>query len=331
MSNKTDRQRKLLDFLLSVRVLQTPQDLAIKMEVDERTIKRDIFDLRIVGADIKYHRNIPQPGYELTNKEHIQQYPNLWLDKQELSSLLISHHLLKHQSPPIIVDKIKPLQDKIAAICQKEFHILEFLLENRFQVLSFATRAHSKKILSAICLAILQKNRLLVTHYSRGKNTTSKRDISVQRLSRYQENWYVDAYVHDIKQIRTFSLDCITKTSIIKLDIKQKSTTAYKTIRKEELDAKFLTSFGIFAGLQDKTAILEFSEFTSRWVKDETWHTCQKDKIKNKKLTREIPYKNDRELIMQILKYGENIKVIAPQELQNKIKNKLQQTLKQYK
>jgi len=43
-----------------------------------------------------------------------------------------------------------------------------------------------------------------------------------------------------------------------------------------------------------------------------------------------IPYKHDTELIQDILKYGPEVEVLAPPQLRQKVKQRLEETLKHY-
>ncbi|HEB62973.1 MAG TPA: WYL domain-containing protein, partial [Gammaproteobacteria bacterium] len=44
----------------------------------------------------------------------------------------------------------------------------------------------------------------------------------------------------------------------------------------------------------------------------------------------QIPYSDERELLMEILKYGPDVEVIAPEELRNKVSQYLQQAIQHY-
>jgi predicted DNA-binding transcriptional regulator YafY len=43
-----------------------------------------------------------------------------------------------------------------------------------------------------------------------------------------------------------------------------------------------------------------------------------------------LPYKNDTELIQDILKYGPEVEVVAPPELRQKVKQRIKQMLERY-
>ncbi|MCF6317824.1 MAG: WYL domain-containing protein, partial [Proteobacteria bacterium] len=53
--------------------------------------------------------------------------------------------------------------------------------------------------------------------------------------------------------------------------------------------------------------------------------------LKDGSLFLEVPYNNDIELIMDILRYGENITVLSPDSLRERIKSILNQMVENYR
>ena len=77
--------------------------------------------------------------------------------------------------------------------------------------------------------------------------------------------------------------------------------------------------------------MLRFTARRARWVGDETWHPEQQSRwLDDGRYELSIPYSNDKELIMDILKYGADVEVIAPEELKEAVKNQLDEARNQY-
>ena len=73
------------------------------------------------------------------------------------------------------------------------------------------------------------------------------------------------------------------------------------------------SSYGIFSGKADKAAVLRFTPKQARWVASEQWHPEQLRRFeKDGSYVLEFPYSNDSELVMDILRYGENVEVVSP-------------------
>jgi predicted DNA-binding transcriptional regulator YafY len=97
------------------------------------------------------------------------------------------------------------------------------------------------------------------------------------------------------------------------------------------MNEHFTKSYGIFSGGADKTAQLKFSPKSARWVSGESWHPDQRGRFeKDGSYVLEFEYSQDPELIMDILKHGEDVEVLAPPDLKKKVISKLQNSLKKY-
>ncbi|EKE17341.1 MAG: helix-turn-helix type 11 protein, partial [uncultured bacterium] len=78
--------------------------------------------------------------------------------------------------------------------------------------------------------------------------------------------------------------------------------------------------YGIFSGTVVSQATLRFTPERARWVAAEQWHPAQQAALlPDGSYQLSIPYSNDPELIMDILKYGADCEVIAPTELREKV------------
>ena len=106
--------------------------------------------------------------------------------------------------------------------------------------------------------------------------------------------------------------------------------TALKTPENKLQD--FLhSSYGIFTGKAKHTAVLEFSKTRANWVADEHWHPEQQGEwLENGNYQLSIPFSDSRELIMDILKHGAEVKVIAPPFLKNAVKEEINKMQKNY-
>jgi predicted DNA-binding transcriptional regulator YafY len=69
----------------------------------------------------------------------------------------------------------------------------------------------------------------------------------------------------------------------------------------------------------------------ARWVASEVWHPEQRSAFDAKgRYTLEVPYRDDRELLLEILKHGPDVEVLAPDELRAKVHAALARAAAQY-
>lgn len=113
-------------------------------------------------------------------------------------------------------------------------------------------------------------------------------------------------------------------------DVKPLSQAATE-ISETLLNQEFTTAYGIFAGCPTTDAILRFSPACARWVSREEWHPQQKASIdEHGYYILCLPYAHDTELMMDIMRYGPDVEVLAPDSLREKIQQRLELTLKNY-
>ncbi len=83
--------------------------------------------------------------------------------------------------------------------------------------------------------------------------------------------------------------------------------------------------------LGTQTAVLRFTPGCARWIANELWHPKQKYYEKDGAYILEVPYSDDRELVMDILRYGPDVEVLAPEVLWVKVLEHLSQAIDQYR
>ena len=156
-----------------------------------------------------------------------------------------------------------------------------------------------------------------------GNDRGREREVSPQRLVHYRDNWYLDGWCHLSKGLRTFSIDRISEVKILE----RKS----RDVSEKALHRELAGGYGIFSGKADKRAKLRFSPRQARWVASENWHPKQSGKFeKGGYYLLELPYSNDTELVMDILKYGSGVEVISPSTLRSTVKRQLKAAVAQY-
>jgi predicted DNA-binding transcriptional regulator YafY len=133
----------------------------------------------------------------------------------------------------------------------------------------------------------------------------------------------VDTWCHLRNGIRSFSIDAITNAEILK----EKTKEVSRSKLKEALE----NGYGIFSGKAVTWARLRFSSERARWVSKEQWHPQQKGKFEEDgSYLLEVPFSDNRELIMDILRHGAEVEVISPQKLRKRVGQELKSALKYY-
>jgi predicted DNA-binding transcriptional regulator YafY len=73
------------------------------------------------------------------------------------------------------------------------------------------------------------------------------------------------------------------------------------------------SGYGIFAAAEVRTAELRFSAVMARWVSGERWHSQEAGRFEaDGSCTLKVPCAEERELAMDILRYGSEVEVLGP-------------------
>ena len=313
-----------IKYMIQARTCVPLSDFLDELEISKATFKRDLEYLRSrMNAPIVYDRF--NGGYRFENQtigEKVE-LPGLWFSEKEATALALTQHLLSGlDKGGIIEPHIAPLTSIIDGILgQGETPAKE--LRKRIKVFGMSARSSDVNCFEEIGLALLKRKRLQITYYARSSDKITEREISPQRLIFYRDNWYLDAYCHLRKDLRSFAIDSIKHAHI--------TNAKSDEIPEKQLSEYFSESYGIFAGKAGQRAKLKFSPERARWVSAETWHGHQVgifDKEGNYIL--EFNYNHDPELIMDILKHGSGVEVLAPATLRKRVNEELAKTLKIY-
>lgn len=320
----------LIDQMLGTGQSVPINELLDRLGVSIATFKRDLEYLRDrLNAPIVWDRDtrgyrfekIPAP-WDKTRGGPRYELPGLWFSPQEAFALLTMQQLLKELQPGLLTPHIQPLMQRLELLLgQGEFSARE--IHQRIRILQQGKRRMQLPSFEVLASALLKRQRVKVIHYSRERDEALERILSPQRLVHYRDNWYLDAWCHTRKDLRTFGVDVIQRAELL--------DTPAKSISNREMDERFQASYGIFSGKAQHTAILRFTPARARWVAQETWHPQQTASFEGSGHYRlEVPYSDDRELIMDILKHGTEVEVLGPPALRERVGQIVQAVVGKY-
>lgn len=323
--NRLERVYKI-DQMLQERTVVSRETLLRELEVSLATFKRDLEHMRDrLNAPVVYDRDLN--GYRFAKEQPGRgpryQLPGLWFNQEEATALVTMQHLLASiDQGKLLAPHIEPLMSRIDSILGSgETSSKE--LRKRIKVVNFHARPANAKFFSEVGYALLNRKQIHIQYYSRGKNEITERDVSPQRLCFYQANWYLDGWCHWKKELRTFAIDSIHAIELLEA----KATE----IPAKELDAHLASGYGIFSGVTVKTAKLKFTPERARWVASENWHGQQVSSFDAQgNYILEVPYSDDRELMLDIMRHGGHVEVLAPKELRKKVAAAHADALKKY-
>ena len=311
-----------IDQLLKDRKAVSFSAMCSSLGISRATLKRDLEYMRErFNAPIEYDReaNGYRFGRPRTGPRH--ELPGLWFSADEAYALLSMHTLLAELEPGLLEPHLGPLQARLRALLGGEPAWKD--IEKRIKIFQPEKRSTPGQFFGLAATAVLKRSRLWIRHYNRKDDRETEREISPQRLVHYKDNWYVDAYCHLREDLRSFAIDAIRAAELREARAKE--------IPARELDEHLGSGYGIFAGREVEWATLRFTPEAARWVSAQSWHPKQRARFEaDGSYVLELPYAEDRELLMEVMKFGADVEVLAPEGLRARAAAELKRAARRY-
>ena len=320
--SQTERHSKLHHLLAQGKCLGK-QRLLDELGVSPATLKRDLAYLRDrMNMPVVFDREGGGWRRDQSRRGAGTQYeiPSLWLSAEEIHALLTMQHLLSHLDADGLLGRhIAPLTKRLTQILGDGTGKAADLAR-RIRVQTVGARRLQLPHFQAVGSALLRRLRLVIDYHGRGRDETLQREVSPQRLIHYRDNWYLDAWCHLRRGLRSFSVDAMRAVRVL--------DKAAIEVPDAELDQVLGAGYGIFAGKKVEWASLRFSAERARWVAAETWHPQQRGRFDGEgRWLLELPYADPRELAMDVMRHMPDVEVLGPPDLRAMVAERLRKGL----
>ena len=178
------------------------------------------------------------------------------------------------------------------------------------------------ELIHGLLHAIQNSFVLQFTHQKHWDDFSTQREVYPIAIKEAQQRWYLVALDKKDETVKTFGLDRITKLKI--------TDTKFKPV-KYNVEKEFQHAFGIETYAPVQKIVLEFSWQQGNYIKSFPLHDSQRIiEETDTNVIIEIYIRTTNEIVMELLKYGSDVKVLAPISLQNEIKDRILATIKLY-
>jgi predicted DNA-binding transcriptional regulator YafY len=315
---QTERLYKIKSQLDAGRCLHKAA-LLRELGISSATLKRDLAHLRHrMNAPVLFDRE--RCGWRLDASAQLPgtqfELPGLWLSAEEIHALLTMQHLLANlDAGGLLGPHIAPLTERLHKLLGSGVKA-SAEVARRIRVQSVGARKVHLPHFEAVGSALLRRLRLHIDYHGRGRDESRERTVSPQRLIHYRDNWYLDAWCHLRRGLRSFALDAMRSARVL--------DKPAINVSDARLDAVLGAGYGIFAGKKVQWAELRFSPERARWVAAEAWHPKQQGRFDAEgRWVLRLPYADPRELVMDILRHVPEVEVIGPAALREVVAEKL--------
>lgn len=179
--------------------------------------------------------------------------------------------------------------------------------------------------LYGILHAIMNRLQFKFSYHKYWDNTNTMRTVAPYALKEFKNRWYVLAKDFGDEKVKSFALDRIADLEISKKE--------FSFPIDFDVQEYYKYCFGIIVptNAQAQNVILSFDAHQGNYIKSLPLHPSQKILIDNEEELRiSLKLYLTHDFFMELLSYGENLKVLQPKSLISKMKSTLKQMLEMY-
>ena len=304
--NRTERLYKLDRLLRSSRPVPFGT-LQAELGVSRATLFRDLAYLRdFLDAPLEQSEWGRQSAYRYSDSSR-PQLPGHWLTPDELRALYLGYATLHTLDRGPAGELIGPIEARLRGLLQSLGVDLD---AGRLMIAKpRAARPCDPAIFAQVLQAVERERCLWLRYAGRQRRATTERVIEPVRLLFHREGWYVYGWCREAGEPRLFALERIVQLRVLDEPVVQVADAAELT-----------TGYGVLMGEQMHEAVLHFSPERAEWVRDEIWHPEQRQELRSDgSLVLRVPYHESAELMGEILRHGDAVRVLAPRRLHSDI------------
>ena len=291
--------------------------LARELEVSTKSIHRDIEFMRDrLELPIEYDGS--RFGYHYT--EEVNAFPTVQITEGEIFALVVAEKALQQYRGTSFE---KPLLSAIKKMEQSLPDTISLNLADIEQTISFRTRAEqilNLEIFDSLAKATAHRKQIEMAYRKPGRRETEQRMVDPYHLANINGEWYLFAYDHARKDIRTFAPVRIQS-------VKQTGKT-FARPEKFSMEKRLSGSFGVVSGEGDYDVVIQFNERVADLVREKKWHESQKlRELKGGGVELQLKLSSLVEIERWVLGWGGDAKVLKPKELVDSVRQAAEKIL----
>src|SRR5208282_4740728 len=279
--------------------------LAREIEVATKTIHRDIEFMRD-RLNLPIEFNPGKNGYFYTGE--VSAFPTMQITEGEIFALVVAEKALQQYRGTSFE---KPLLSAIHKMEQSLPDTISLNFADIGQTISFRTRAEpilDLKIFDALAKAVAQRQQLELHYRKPGQAKTEPRVVDPYHLANINGEWFLFAYDHARKDIRTFVPARIQSV--------KPTGKAFERSPKFSLEKRLQDSFGVHSGKGNYEVVIHFNSRVADYIREKKWHESQRlRELKGGGVELWMKLSSLIEIERWILSWGGDAKVVKPREL----------------
>lgn len=238
--------------------------LAADLEVCAKTIHRDIDFMRDrMGLPIEF--DAVRNGYRYT--EEVEAFPTLQITEGELLALMVAEKALQQY-------RGTPFEERMVTALKKLERALpdtvSLNLAEWDHAISFRTSVEpvvNLPLMEGLANAVQQRRQLKLAYRKPGARLAESRVVDPYHLANVNGDWYLFAFDHLRRAIRTFVPARIQSIEM--------TGDTFRRPARFAVEQHLRDSFGIFSREGDFEVVVRFEESVADYIREKRWHPSQ--------------------------------------------------------
>lgn len=296
---------RMIHLALQRKAIVTARSLAAELEVDRKTIIRDV-------AFMRDRKELPV-DYDPVRKTYyylrpVMAYPAITVSEGDVVALLVSRQTVEQYRGTEFHHQLAASFQKIADALPEK---VSFAPSDELQAISFKSLGVGKadlRVFNSVSRALRRSLELTFDYRRPGETETTRRHVQPYAVA-YRENlWYLVAYDHRRGCLRTFALPRISKAVV--------GRTTFVRPPEFSVTKYFAKAFSVFGGTGDYHIVLHFTGAAADRVRERDWHESEKQReLPDRGLELTLKLGALEEIERWVLSWGAAVRVVEPPEL----------------
>lgn len=292
--------------------------LAAELEVSAKSIHRDLEFMRDrLQLPLEFDRR--RLGYHYT--EHVSAFPTVQITEGELFALLVAEKALQQYRGTSFE---QPLLSAIRKMEQSLPETISLDLADVERTISFRTRAEpilDLEVFEGLAKATAARQQIELSYRKPGQQAAEPRLVDPYHLANINGEWFLFAYDHLRKDIRTFvppRIKAIRRTGV-----------TFERPQKFSLEKRLRDSFGVHSGGGEFEVVIRFASGVADYIREKKWHESQRLlELKHGAVELRLKLSSLSEVERWVLGWGGNAVVLRPRELAEAVKQSARKILR---
>jgi proteasome accessory factor B len=294
--------------------------LSTELEVSTKSIYRDIEFMRD-RLELPVAFDSRRGGFHYT--EPVSAFPTLQITEGELFALLVAEKALQqYRGTPFE----KPLLSAFRKMAASLPDTISLNLAEWDQSISFRTSAEpilNLEVFDTLARAVAHRRQLALTYRKPGRAGTEQRVVDPYHLANINGEWFLFAWCHLRRDIRTFVPARITAI--------QETGRTFARPKRFSLDQRLRDSFGVVAGQGECDVVIQFNELAADYIREKRWHPSQQlRELRDGGVELRLKLSSLVEVQRWVLSWGGNAVVKQPRELAEAVQTAAARVLANY-